>query len=415
MNNNSIVRFISTFICFGIETALYLLKGGLKFYIWCFILLSLGGLVVIGGALQGYYGFIVTGLTDQVTWGLYLANFVFLVGVAAAAVTVVFPGYVYKHKEIKKVAVLGEMLAIAAVSMCMIFILFHMGRPDRLWHIFPGIGIFNWPNSMLTWDVVALNVYLALNVVCGFYYLYKKYMGEPTNDRWYIPLVYIACVWALSIHTVTAFLMNTMPTRPMWAHSILPIKFIITAFAAGPAFIIIAFSVIRNNTDLDIPDKVFHFLSQIVVWCLGIALFLTISELVTELYPGTEHSFSLVYTIMGKHGLTMIVPFFWTAMVFMVGSFILLLNPKIRKNLTILPYICLVAFVGIWLEKGMAFVLPGFNPSPIGEFSEYTPSIVEIINCIGTWAIGLFIFTILAKGAVGVLLGDIKYKEYPDS
>ncbi|MCP4252579.1 MAG: polysulfide reductase NrfD, partial [Candidatus Scalindua sp.] len=119
-----------------------------------------GLVVVVAGVVQTYYGMIFTGLTDQITWGLYLANFVFLVGLAAAAVTVVFPAYVYKHKETKNIVVLGEMLAIAAVSMCMIFIIFHMGRPDRAWHMFPGIGIFNWPNSMLTWDVLALNGYL---------------------------------------------------------------------------------------------------------------------------------------------------------------------------------------------------------------------------------------------------------------
>ncbi len=409
------LRFIQNFICFGIESFFYIIKGGIKFYLWLLVLISLSGLVFIAGAIQGYYGMIVTGLNDQVTWGIYLANFVFLVGLAAAAVTVVFPAYIYKHKETKHIVVLGEMLAIAAVSMCMIFIVFHMGRPDRAWHVMPVIGIFNWPNSMLTWDILALNGYLGLNVVCGFYYLYKKYMGEPVNTNFYMPLIIISIVWALSIHTVTAFLMNTMPTRPMWAHSVLPIKFIVTAFAAGPAFMIVAFSIIRNNTDLEISDKVFDLLSQIVVWCLGIALFLTLSEVVTEYYPSTEHSFSLKYLITGMHGLNSLVPFFWAAMIFMIGSFIALLNPKIRKNYTILPMVCIVAFVGIWLEKGMGLVLPGFTPSPIGEFVEYSPSIIEIMASIGIWATGLLIYTILAKGAIGVLLGEIKFREYPDS
>ncbi|MEE8575248.1 MAG: NrfD/PsrC family molybdoenzyme membrane anchor subunit [Thermodesulfobacteriota bacterium] len=408
-----LIKFISNFICFGIEAAIYVLKGGIKFYIWLIFLLSLMGLLVIGAFMQGVYGMNVTGLNDQVTWGLYLANFVFLVGLAAAAVTVVFPGYIYNHEPTKKIALLGEMLAIAAVNMCMIFVLFHMGRPDRLWHIIPGIGIFNWPNSMLTWDILALNVYLGLNAVCGFYYMYKKFMGERVA-RWYKPLIYVSCAWALSIHTVTAFLMNTMPTRPMWAHSVLPIKFIVTAFAAGPAFMIIAFTIIRNNTDLEIQDRVFDLLSQIVVWCLGIALFLTISELVTEFYPGTEHSYSLQFLVLGKHGLNGLVGFFWVAMVFMVGSFILLLNKNIRKNYTVLPIICGFLFVGIWIEKGLGFVIPGFTPSPIGEFAIYHPSWVEIINSIAIWAMGFLIFTLLAKAAVGVLLGEIKFKQYPD-
>ena len=277
--------------------------GGLLFWGWMLFLSFFIMLWGYGEYVQLRDGMIVTGLTDQVTWGMYLANFVFMVGVAAAAVTVVFPAYVYKHHDLHKVVVLGEMLAIAAVVMCLLFVIAHMGRPDRLWHIFPGIGIFNWPNAMLTWDVLVLSGYLLLNIIGGFYYLYKKYTGEEVNKFFYLSVVYIAIVWALSIHTVTAFLINTMPARPMWFHSMMPIKFITTAFAAGPSLIIIVFLLVRRFTPMKIADEAFHMLSQIVVWCLGIALFLTLSEIVTELYPSTEHSMGLQYLMFGHHGL----------------------------------------------------------------------------------------------------------------
>jgi Ni/Fe-hydrogenase subunit HybB-like protein len=287
-----------------------------------------------------------------------------------------------------------------------------MGRPDRLWHLLPVIGIFNWPNSMLTWDVLVLNGYLVLNVVCGFYYLYKKYVGQEVNKSFYMPLVYISIVWALSIHTVTAFLINTMPSRPMWFHSMMPIKFITTAFAAGPSMIIISFLIIRKYTKLKIADEAIETLAQIVTWCLGIAIFLGISEVVTELYPGTEHSFSLQYLIFGKHGLSGLVIWYWASVVLMVTSFIMLLTPRLRRNHTFwLPLACAMTFAGIWIDKGMGLVVPAFIPSPIGELSEYTPSAIEIINTLGGWASGLFIFTLLAKGAIGVLLGDVKYTE----
>jgi molybdopterin-containing oxidoreductase family membrane subunit len=356
-------------------------------------------------------GMAVTNLNDQVSWGFYLANFVFMVGVAAAAVTVVFPAYVYKHKELHRIVVLGEMLAIAAVVMCLLFVVAHMGRPDRLWHIFPVIGIFNWPHAMLTWDVIVLSGYLILNIVGGFYYLYKKYAGTEVNKAFYLPIVYIAIVWALSIHTVTAFLINTMPARPMWFHSMMPIKFITTAFAAGPSLIIVVFLLVRKFTPLKIADEAFHMLSQIVVWCLGIALFLTMSEIVTELYPSTEHSLGLQYLMFGHNGLHKLVPYFWTALGLMVGSFVLLLIPKVRTNLAILPIICIAAFVGIWIEKGMGLMLPGVIPTPVGEFAEYTPSSVELMVVGGVWAIGFFLLTFMMKGAVGVLLGNVRYQE----
>ncbi len=385
--------------------------GGLLFWAWMLFLSFFIMLWGYGEYEQFTKGMIVTGLNDQVSWGIYLASFVFMVGVAAAAVTVVFPAYVYKHKELHKIVVLGEMLAIAAVVMCLLFVIAHMGRPDRLWHIFPVIGIFNWPNAMLTWDVVVLSGYLILNIVGGFYFLYMKYTGQPMNKVFYLTVVYIAIVWALSIHTVTAFLINTMPARPMWFHSMMPIKFITTAFAAGPALIIIVFMLVRRFTPLKIADEAIHMLSQIVTWCLGIALFLTLSEIVTELYPSTEHSLGLQYLMFGHHGLDRLVPFFWTAMGLMIGSFILLLIPRVRKNLVILPFICVAAFVGIWIEKGMGLMLPGLIPTPVGEFSEYMPSQIELMVVAGVWAIGFFLLTFMLKGAVGVLLGDVRYQE----
>ncbi len=385
--------------------------GGPLFWAWMLFLSFFIALWGYGEYVQIRDGMIVTNLNDQVSWGMYLASFVFMVGVAAAAVTVVFPAYVYKHQELHKIVVLGEMLAIAAVIMCLLFVFAHMGRPLRAWHLIPGIGILNWPHSMLAWDVIVLSGYLLLNIVGGFYYLYKKYTGEPLNKAFYLPIVYVAIVWALSIHTVTAFLINTMPARPMWAHSIMPIKFITTAFAAGPSLIIIVFLLVRRFTPLKIADGAIHMLSQIVTWCLGIALFLTMSEIVTELYPSTEHSYGLKYLMFGHNGLDMLVPFFWTSLSLMIGAFILLLIPKVRKNLAILPFLCLAVFVGIWIEKGMGLMLPGVIPTPIGEYTEYVPSTIEIMVIAGVWAIGFFIITLLSKGAVAVLLGKVRYQE----
>ncbi|MES9925473.1 MAG: sulfate reduction electron transfer complex DsrMKJOP subunit DsrP [Candidatus Thiodiazotropha endolucinida] len=384
--------------------------GGILFWSWMLFLAFFIMLWGYGEYVQIANGMIVTNLNDQVSWGFYLANFVFMVGVAAAAVTVVFPAYVYKHKELHRIVILGEMLAIAAVVMCLLFVVAHMGRPDRLWHIFPVIGIFNWPHAMLTWDVIVLSGYLLLNIIGGFYYLYKKYAGTEVNMAFYLPIVYIAIVWALSIHTVTAFLINTMPARPMWFHSMMPIKFITTAFAAGPSLIIIVFLLVRRFTPMKIADEAFHLLSQIVVWCLGIALFLTMSEIVTELYPATEHSLGLQYLMFGHNGLNSLVPYFWTALSLMVGSFVLLLIPRIRKNLTLLPFICIAAFIGIWIEKGMGLMLPGVIPTPIGEFAEYTPSHIELMVVGGVWAIGFFLLTFMLKGAVAVLLGEVRYQ-----
>ena len=237
-------------ISFAIDYVRYILKGSTKYYAWMgFLSVLIAGMMYVF-YLQNTEGLIVTGMTSQIHDGLYFANLVFLVGVAAGAVTIVFPAYVYHHDGMHKVTVLGEMLAISAVIMVNLFVLAHMGRPDRLWHMIPFIGIYNFPHSMLGWDVLVLVGYLVLNFICGFYYLYIKYVGGEVNKRFFMPLVFISIVWALSIHTVTAFLIATMPARPMWFHSMMPIRFIATAFAAGPCLIILAFLIIRKNTKM---------------------------------------------------------------------------------------------------------------------------------------------------------------------
>ena len=398
---------------FAIDYVRYVVKGGPRFYAWmgALALLIAGMLYVFW--LQNTEGLIVTGMTSQIHDGLYLANLVFLVGVAAGAVTIVFPAYVYHHEGMHKVTVLGEMLAISAVIMVMFFVFAHMGRPDRLWHMIPPFGIYSF-SSMLGWDVLVLNGYLLLNFVVGFWYLYAKYTGRPVNKKIFMPLVYVSIVWALSIHTVTAFLLATNPARPMWFHSMMPIRFIVTAFAAGPALIIIAFLIIRRNTRFWIDDSAIQLLATIVTWCLGIAIFLTLSEIVVEFYARTEHANGLYYLMFGLHeSLTRLVPWFWTSAALMVSSFVLLLVPAVRRSTTLLPIVCAMAFAGIWIEKGMGLVVPGFIPSPIGEVTEYHPTVVEWLMTLGIWAFGFFILTILLKGAIGILLGDIRYGARP--
>ncbi len=394
---------------FAVDYVVYVVKGSLAFYTWiAFLLLLILGLVY-GTYLHASEGLAYTGLTDQAHDGLYLANFVFLVGIAAGAVTIVFPAYVYHHKALHAVAVLGEMLAISAVIMCMLFIVSHMGRPDRLWHMLPVVGIYNIPNSMLAWDTLVLVGYLFLNFIGGFYFLFKKYQGEPINNTFYLPLIYVSIVWALSIHTVTAFLLNTMPSRPMWHHSMMPIRFISTAFAAGPSLIILIFLIIRSRTRLWIENEAIDMLATIITYCLGLALFLTLSEIVTELYANTEHALGLQYLMFGVHGFNDLVPWFWGSLAANILAFAILLTPSFRKNPRMLATACVLAFCGIWIEKGMGLLIPGFIPSPIGEFTQYFPTALEMVVTLGNWAAGFLILTVLLKGAIGILLGDVMY------
>ena len=395
------IVFIKDFI-------VYALKGGTRYYIWLLFLLFVIFVGIYTSYKQFTVGLILTGSNDVITWELFIANFVFMVGVAASAVTMVFPAYVYKRKDFSELYVLGEVIALVATPLCILFIVYHMGRPDRLWHIIPGLGYFNIPNSMLDFDVIALNGYIFINLIGILYYLYKRYSGKPINKKFYIPFMFLAIIWAPSIHIVTGFILSTLTPVELWTTPLVPVKFLPTAFASGDALIIIILLIIRKYTKLSIPDSIINILSQIVAWCLGIVIIMSISEIVTELYQRTEHAMSMINLIVGLHGNKEFVPFYWISATFIVVSFLMLLSSRVRKDYKfLLPFVCVLTVVGILIDKGVGLVLPGFIPSPLGEYVVYRPTFIEIYNTLFIWVVGAFALTLLLKGTIGVLVGDI--------
>ena len=211
------------------------LGGGVAYHVWMGFLT----LLVLSGALAYWRqldtGLILTNMRDQVSWAFYIGNFTFLVGVAAAAVLLVIPAYVYHWKPIREIAIFGELLAISAIVMCLLFVTVDVGRPDRVWELIPGLGKLNVPSSLLGWDVLVLNGYLMLNLVIVLHFLYAAYHRQPYNKDFVVPLLLLSIPAAVSIHTVTAFVYNGMASRPFWNASILAPRFIAsTAFSIVP-------------------------------------------------------------------------------------------------------------------------------------------------------------------------------------
>jgi Ni/Fe-hydrogenase subunit HybB-like protein len=537
--------------------------GDWRYYTWMGVLSVFCLLGLNAYARQFANGLIVTGMSDEVSWGVYIANFTFLVGVAAAAVMMVIPVYIYKNEELHELVIFGELLAVAAILMCLAFVTVDLGRPDRFWHLIPGIGQFNFPASMLSWDVLVLNGYLLLNVhICG-YLLYCRYSGRPPAKWFYIPFVFIAIVWAVSIHTVTAFLYVGLGGRPFWNSAIVGPRFLASAFTAGPALIILAMQVVRrvtaaastNNTsrsreqvgtgqrpksrpaafsDLDllarhlaeltsvpkevrqnilagamvleakagdvllrqgdieqgaffvlkgrvvvkreeggrfritrslgpgeqfgeisalagtprtgtaiaeepalilslpvdslrklmaapklnkvirsrmsdrllITDRALMTLRSIVQVSMLINVFLLANEVFKEFYSGNLHVASSKYLFLGLHGHHALVPWIWTAIGFNLVAMVLLVLP-VSRSLKWLNVTCVLCIVGIWIEKGMGLVIPGFIPTPLGELVEYSPSLNETLVCFGIWAFGLLCYTIFLRMAVPILQGRL--------
>jgi Ni/Fe-hydrogenase subunit HybB-like protein len=386
------------------------LTGNTHYFLWLGLLgvLSLLGLYSYG--VQFTQGFTVTNLSDQVSWGAYIANFTFLVGVAAAAVLLVVPSYLYKNKDIKKVVLLGEVLAFVAMIMCLLFIVVDLGRPDRFLHILPYFGKLNFPQSILAWDVIALNGYLFLNNFIPGYLLYMKYLGKEPNAKYYLPFVFISMVWAISIHTVTAFLYSGLGGRPYWNAAILAPRFIVSAFAGGPALLMLVFQTSRRFTEMKIPEAVFDYLKRIMTYTMLINLFLLGCEVFKEFYTDSTHVLSARYLFFGIHCHQMLVPYIWSAILMELFAIFVLLTPNLRDNWKFMRVACVMAFVGIWVEKGMGLIVPGFIPTPLGDLVEYTPSKIEILVSLGIWSFGALIFTMMGKVVLAIETGELRFQ-----
>lgn len=377
-------------------------NGSLLFYLWMFVLTAISLVGANAWAVQVVNGMIVTNMTDHVSWGLYIANFTFMVGVAAGGVMMVIPAYLYHDKKMHDVVIVGEILAIAAIVMCLLFVVVDLGRPERAWHLIPGIGRFNWPMSMLTWDVIVLNGYLLLNLhICG-YLLYMRFLDREPSRSWYIPFVMLSIFWAISIHTVTAFLYCGLGGRPFWNTALLAPRFLASAFVAGPAFIMVLLLVIRKVVGRKIDEAPNRILVNIVRVTILINLLMIVSEVFTEFYTGGAHTASARYLFFGLHGHHGLVPWIWTSIAFDIIAAILFLSPWVLKNNKILVIACTLAFVGAWIEKGMGLIVPGFIPSTLHEIVEYAPSLTEWKVSAGIFAFGLMVLTVLLKIAIAV-------------
>ncbi|MDP1559899.1 MAG: NrfD/PsrC family molybdoenzyme membrane anchor subunit [Pirellulaceae bacterium] len=377
--------------------------GSALFYGWMTTLTALALVGVNAWAKQYALGMGVTGLSDHVSWGLYIANFTFGVGLAAGGVMMVIPAYLYKDRSMHDVVILGELLAVAAIIICTLFIAVDLGRPDRFWHIIPGLGRFNWPMSMLTWDVIVLNGYLLLNLhICG-YLLYTRFLGRRPNPVWYLPFVLLSIAWAISIHTVTAFLYQGLGGRPFWNSALLAPRFLTSAFVSGPVFLVLTMLIVRQVAGLRIPVAPMRTLVQIIRVAILVNLLMMVSELFTEFYTGSDHSSHAKYLFFGLHGKTALVPWMWSAVGLNVLAAIMLLHPWATRKPAWFVVAGVCAFVGVWIEKGMGLIVPGFVPSTLHELVEYTPTLAECQITLGIWAAGLMVYTLAVKIAIPIL------------
>ncbi|MFH1596054.1 MAG: sulfate reduction electron transfer complex DsrMKJOP subunit DsrP [Pseudomonadota bacterium] len=365
------------------------------------LLAILAGIFALGFLFylkQLQFGLGITGMGRDVSWGLYIAQFTYLVGVAASAVMVVLPYYLHNYKAFGRVTILGEFLAVAAVSMCVTFVLVDMGRPDRVLNVFK----YPTPNSVMFWDIIVLNGYLLLNILIGWNVLECERHDVPP-PKWLKPFIYISIPWAVSIHTVTAFLYAGLPGRGYWLTAIMAPRFLSSAFAAGPALLTLLCLIVRKYTKFDPGKEQIQTLGKIVTYATLINVFFFFCEIFTVFYSQIpDHMLHFQYLFAGIGDKARLVPFMWFSIVGMIVAALLLVNPGFRQNETTLAALCGLVIVTTWLDKGLGLMTGGFVPNPLEKVTEYWPTVPEAIITLGVWAMGFLILTVLYKVAVSI-------------
>ena len=351
------------------------LQGKPRYWSWLIFL------IVVIGVTSGFYinqlmvGLKVTGMSRDVSWGFYIAQFTYLVGVAASGVMVVLPCYFHHYKKFKNMVIMGEFMAIAAVVMCLGFIVVDIGQPQRMLNVL----LHPTPNSILFWDMIVLNVYLFLNLFVGWISLESERM-HVDPPKWIKPFVYTSIIWAFSIHTVTAFLYQGLPGRHYWLTAILAARFLASAFCSGPAILLLAAMVAEKLTRFEIGTDAKKTLAKIITYAMCVNIFFFLLEVFTAFYsniPGHMHS--IVYLFVGEHGHTGMVPWMWTFAVLAIASLVLLIPPKLRDNLKLLPWSLAILIIATWIDKGLGLLIGGFTPNMFGEVTVYWPTVPELL------------------------------------
>jgi molybdopterin-containing oxidoreductase family membrane subunit len=406
------MEFVKPFRHFLAGSAVVMARGTRGYYAWIALLLLLIGVGVYAYVNQVTHGLITSNMRDQVSWGFYIGNFAFLVGVAAAAVVLVIPAYVYEWGPIKEVVLLGELMAVAAIIMCILFVTVDVGRPERLWHLFPAIGNPNFPYSLLVWDILVLNAYFLINLVITTYLLFKSYRGQKYNAAFILPVIFLSIPLAISIHTVTAFLFMGLNARPFWHTAILAPRFIASAFCSGPALLLLIFQILRRVGRMSISDKALFKIGELLAYAMAINLFFLAAEVFTEFYSPTGHVVHAEFQWFGihGHGSVGIALYTWLALAFNIVAFVIFMVPMLRHRLWLLSVGCVLAGSGIYIEKGMGLLLPGMTPDMLGEVYAYQPSLNEILVGAGVWGVGALAFTLMAKVAMAIDLGELHYE-----
>lgn len=393
-----------------VERALWPIgRGDLKFWVSVVVLGALVAAGLYAYVYQVQRGLGVTGLNQTVSWGFYIINCVFFIGISYGGAMTSAILRLTNAKWRAPLTRIAEATAVAALLVGAVFPIIDLGRPDRMLYLlrYPQVG------SPVVWDLVAISTYVVASFVFLFLplipdlaiardrlgaklgrplgVLYRilglGWRGTPAQQRALGRGIGIMAVLiiplAVSVHSVLAWLF-AVTVRGGWHSTIFAPLFVLAAMLSGVAAVILVVAALRKTYGLQefITVRHFRYLSYLLI-ALGLGyLYFMVSEYLTEGYVMAESVGPVLEAIfVGSYA-----PAFWT---FTIGGLVLPLALVALPGPFPIARICIAAILvvaGMWLKRFL-IVVPGMAvPLMPWDWGRYQPTWVEITITIGSAA-----------------------------
>ena len=366
----------------------------------CAVLAVVG---IVCWVMQLSQGLSLTGMSTANSWGLYIAMFMFFVGLSAGGLIVASSASVFHIKRFKAVALPAIVLSTVCICLAGMFVLIDLGGIQRIWRLFTG------PNfaSPLVWDICVITLYLVINIL----YLVNMRRG---NDRVVTIISRFALPCAILVHSVTAWIFGLQMAKEGWYSAIMAPIFVASAMDSGLALLLVVLGVLKKAGIYDTSRELMAMLAGLLCTCVAVDAFFIFCEVLTMAYPGAAGAETLALLTTGPTA-----PFFWFEIICgLVIPFCILVFAKNRQSAVLINVACVLIVVGVFCKRVWllftAFIVPNVMGAPgiisgsseaahatgtasFAVLSSYAPTPIEILVAAGVISLVILAFMVLAS------------------
>ncbi len=363
-------------------------------------LLGVLGAIILVAAGAVYHmehnGHWVTGMDNQIVWGMPHVFAIFLIVAASGALNVASIGSVFGKKMYKPLAPLSALLAIALLLGGLMILVLDLGRPDRL---IVAMTHYNF-KSIFAWNIILYNGFLA---VVG---VYLWTMLEKRMNRYTTTAGFVAFVWRLILTTGTGSIFGFLVSRPGYDAAIMAPMFIVMSFSFGLAFYILVMQFAYKCDGRPLGDAVQQRLKKLLMVFIGGVFYFTLAQHLTNLYATEHHGIEAFILRDGGIFTTL----FWLGHI-IIGTVapLAIFASNLGKQAKWVSIGSLLVILGgfaqlyVIIIGGQAYpleIFPGFEVSSSyadGVVNAYSPTAAETLLGLGGIAFALALVTVAVK------------------